>query len=117
MANIKTFKWCTQVQNGGGSMTSSDTVREVVFGNGYAQVASSGFNTMRRDFSVVYAGRDYRDVIAFLKEHTVKPFIWQMPNGELGLFRVKTGTIASRPISSTTQEVMSTFTEQFTSMT
>ena len=47
------FTWCTQTQGGGGAMTTENNDREVVFGNGYKQVASSGFNTTRRSFSIV----------------------------------------------------------------
>ena len=116
MAKLEQFKWCTQVQSGGGTMSTEDAVREVSFGNGYTQVASSGFNITRRSYSIVYAGRDYKEVIAFLKAHLIKPFAWQDPDGKLGLFRVKTGTISARPLSPTVQEVTATFTEQFTSM-
>ena len=117
MANLEMFKWCTQTQGGGGSMTTEDTVREVVFGNGYTQVASSGLNTTKRSFSVIYAGADYMDVISFMQRHLVKPFAWIAPDGKAGLFRVKSGTIAAKPISPTVQEVAATFVEQFTSMT
>ena len=110
------FKWCTQIQSGGGAMTSTNNDREVVFGNGYTQVASSGFNTVRREYSIVYAGTDYRQVESFMHNHRLKPFLWVMPNGQLGLFRVKTGSVAVNPISPTVQEVRATFTEQFTSM-
>lgn len=116
MANLEMFKWCTQIQSSGGSMTTEDNVREVVFGNGYTQVASSGFNTTKRSFTVVYAGTDYKDVISFMQRHLIKPFAWVAPDGNAGLFRVKTGTIAAKPISPTTQEVTATFVEQFTSM-
>lgn len=112
---IDTFKWCTQLQGGGGSMTTTNNDREVVFGNGYTQVASSGFNTVRREFSIVYAGEDYRDVMAFMNDHRIKPFIWRMPDGDLGLFRVKSETVAATPLSKSAQEVKATFIEQFTS--
>lgn len=117
MAKLDTFTWCTQVQGGGGSMTTSNNDREVVFGNGYTQVASSGFNTVRREFSIVYAGDDYRKVYKFLNEHRLVPFIWKTPDGTLGLFRVKSGSVAAKPISPTAQELTATFTEQFTNMT
>lgn len=117
MAKLEVFKWCTQIQGGGGSLTSTDTTREVVFGNGYTQVSSSGFNTFRRDYQIVYGGRDYKEVIAFLKAHVIKPFAWVTPQGDMGLFRVKSGSIGSTPLSSTVQEVSATFTEQFSSMT
>lgn len=96
-------------------MTTSNNDREVVFGNGYTQVASSGFNTVRREFTVVYAGLDYSNVLDFLNGHRIKPFIWKTPDSTLGLFRVKSGSVASTPLSPTVQEVKATFTEQFTS--
>lgn len=109
------FKWCTQIQNGGGSMTTTNSDREISFGNGYTQVASAGFNTVRRDFSIVYAGTDYKNVLEFLNDHRLKPFLWVMPDGNLGLFRVKSGTVGATPVAPTIQEVKATFTEQFTS--
>ncbi|QJT70546.1 UNVERIFIED_ASMBLY: putative minor tail protein [Shigella phage 2019SD1] len=39
-----------------------------------------------------------------------------MPDGQPGLFRVKSGSVGLTPISATVQEVKATFTEQFTSM-
>lgn len=110
------FKWCTQVQNGGGAMTVINSDREVVFGNGYTQVASAGFNTVRREFTVVYAGADYQAVLEFMHNHRLKPFLWVMPDGKLGLFRVKGGSVGATPIAPTVQEIKATFTEQFTSM-
>lgn len=97
-------------------MTTENNDREVVFGNGYKQVASSGFNTVRRSFAIVYAGSDYAKVITFLNGHRLKPFLWVAPDGRLGLFRVKSGTVAAAPISPTVQEVKATFEEQFTSL-
>lgn len=117
MPTLDEFKWCTQIQSGGAAMTVTNNDREVVFGNGYTQVASSGFNTTRREFNVVYAGIDYKDVLAFMHSHRLKPFMWVMPDGSPGLFRVKSGSVGATPISSTVQEVKATFTEQFTSMT
>lgn len=110
------FTWCTQTQGGGGAMTTENNDREVIFGNGYKQVASSGFNTTRRSFSIVYAGKDYKKVIDFLNGHRLKPFLWVMPDGNLGLFLVKSGTVSASPVSPTVQEVKATFEEQFTSI-
>lgn len=117
MAKLTQFEWCTQVQGGGGTMTTSNNDREVAFGNGYTQVASSGFNTERRDFAIVYAGKDYKAVYDYLRSHRITPFIWKTPDGSLGLFRVKSNTIGMKPISPTVQEVTATFTEVFTNMT
>ena len=114
---LNEFKWCTQIQNGGGGLTTENNDREVVFGNGYRQVASSGFNTVRRVYSVVYGGEDFRAVYTFMNEHRLKPFLWVAPDGVLGLYRVRSGSVAATPISSTVQEIRATFEEQFTSMT
>lgn len=110
------FTWCTQLNNGGGGMTTTNNDREIVFGNGYRQKASAGFNTERREFNISYAGSDYRKVKTFLSDHRIKPFLWRMPDGEYGLFTVKTGSVAMNPISATVQEVKAVFTEEFTSM-
>lgn len=110
------FTWCTQIQSGGGVMTTTNNDREVVFGNGYRQKGSSGFNTERREFAIAYAGRDYLAVKQFMSSHRIKPFLWKTPDGSLGLFTVKAGTIGLTPISPTVQEVKATFTEEFTSM-
>lgn len=110
------FTWCTQIQSGGGVMTTTNNDREVIFGNGYRQKASSGFNTERREFSIVYVGNDYKAVKAFMTDHRLKPFLWKTPDGSFGLFTVKAGTVGLTPISRTAQEVKATFTEEFTSM-
>lgn len=117
MAKLDTFKWCTQIQGGGGAMSTTDNVREVIFGNGYRQVASAGFNTTRREYAIVYAGSDYYDVYTFLKNHLLKPFAWTAPDGELGIYRVKSGSLASSPIAPDAHEITCTFTQEFTSMT
>ena len=110
------FTWCTQTQGGGGAMATENNDREVSFGNGYKQVASSGFNTVRRVYTVVYAGTDYKKVLEFMHKHRLKPFLWVAPDGVLGLYRVKSGSVGSSPVSATVQEAKATFEEQFTSM-
>lgn len=112
---IDTFKWCTQLQSSGGGMNTESDIRSASFGSGYEQVAISGFNTTRREFSIVYAGNDYRDVYSFMINHLANPFIWQSPSGDLGLFIVKQNSITMTPVSPTVQEVKATFREQFTS--
>ncbi|QGF21240.1 minor tail protein [Citrobacter phage HCF1] len=112
---IDTFKWCTHLQSSGGGMVTENDIRTVSFGSGYEQVAISGFNTTRREFAIVYAGNDYRDVYSFLIEHVANPFIWRAPSGDLGLFIVKQNSITMTPVSATAQEIKATFREQFTS--
>lgn len=113
---IDTFKWCTQIQNGGGGMTVTNNMRSVVMGNGYRQVASSGLRTNRRQFSVVYGGYDYLEVLDFLYAHVDTPFIWTPPDGRPGVFIVLPDSIAMGPKSRDIQEVTCSFTEQFTSV-
>ena len=116
MATLDEFNWCTQIQNSGGTMTTENNDREVVFGNGYKQVASSGFNTERREFTIVYAGKDWKAVKAFCTNHRIKPFLWMPPDEQLGLFIVKSGSVALTPIAPGINEIRATFSEQFTSM-
>lgn len=116
MAVIDEFTWCTQIQNGGGVMSTENNDREVSFGNGYNQVAASGFNTERREYTIVYGGREWAQVKAFVSGHRLKPFIWMPPDGVLGLFIVKRDTVALTPIAGGLNEVRATFKEQFTSM-
>lgn len=112
---IDTFTWCTQVQGNGGAMSVTNNVRSVSMGNGYRQVASSGRNTNRREFAIVYGGQDYLEVLDFLLAHTYKPFIWTPPDGRIGIFTVKADTIGSSVKFQTIQELTCTFTEEFTS--
>lgn len=116
MANLDTFSWCTQIQNGGGVMSTTNNDRSAAFGNGYTQVASSGYNTERREFAIVYGGKDWAEVKNFCSSHRLKPFAWLPPDGVIGLFIVKRDTVALTPIAGGLNEVRATFVEQFTSM-
>lgn len=116
MATLDQFTWCIQLQNGGGSVTTTNNDREVVFGNGYRQRASSGFNTTRREMQIVYSGKDYKTVYDFLQAHRLKPFAITPPDGRIGIFIVKSDSVSLNPVSKTVQEVKATISEQFTSM-
>lgn len=110
------FKWCVQVQNGGGQMTTTNNDRAVSFGNGYQQVGSSGFNTERREFEITYAGSKYAEVLAFLRSHRLVPFAFQPPGDTIGIFILKSDTLTTNPITGNLLEVKCTIVEQFTSM-
>lgn len=116
MAKLEMFKWCTQVQNSGAQMQTENNDRQVQFGNGYRQKASSGYNTTRRQFAIVYAGADYLKVYDFLNSHRLKPFAWTPPDGRLGIFTTQANSLSLKPVSNGVQEVNATFTEEFTSM-
>lgn len=116
MATLDTFGWCTQVQGGGGSLTTTNNDRSIQFGNGYMQLASSGFNTTRREYSVVYAGEDFMAVYDFCDSHRIKPFAWTPPDGKIGIWIVKPNSLGAKPVSRDVMEINVTFMEQFTSM-
>lgn len=113
---VDVFKWCTQVNSSGGSMTTANNIRSISMGNGYRQVASSGRNVSRRDFSIVYGGRAWSEVLDFVNAHITKPFIWTPPDGKAGVFIVKADSVTMTPVfKNKIHEVKCTFTEQFTS--
>lgn len=116
MAALDTFSWCTQVQGGGGSLTTTNNDRSIQFGNGYMQLASSGFNTTRRECSVIYAGEDFMAVYDFCDSHRIKPFAWTPPDGKIGIWVVKPNSLGAKPVSRDVMEINVTFMEQFTSM-
>lgn len=98
-------------------MTTENNDREVVFGNGYRQRASSGYNTERRVMTIVYVGKDYLSVKDFLSAHRIKPFAYTPPDNRIGIFVVQPGSVALKPISKGVQEVTATISESFSSMT
>lgn len=110
---IDTFTWCVQVQGAGGTAVSNN-VRSVIMGNGYEQLASSGRNTNRREYSLVYAGKDYIDVYDFLLAHVTKPFIFTPPDGRISIFTTKPDTVSLTVVSGKIQAVNCTLREQFT---
>lgn len=115
MAKVKEFTWCTQIQNNGGAVSVSNNIRVAQFGNGFRQIASSGRNTNRREFNIVYGGKDYLDVLDFIQEHTLKKFLWVPPDGRIGLFVVLPDSINAKPVSNGLQEITARFSEEFTS--
>lgn len=111
---IDVFNWCVQVQDGGGGMTTSNNVRSVSYGNGYQQRGSSGYNTVRREYTVTYAGADWIDVYDFLNQHLFTPFIFPAPDGRDGLFvttadSVSTSVIGKNGLCSLSAKVTEVF--------
>ena len=113
---IDVFKWCVQIQNSGGAMSVTNNDRQVQFGNGYRQVASSGFNTERREFAIVYFGRDWKEVRDFLRDHRLKPFAFTPPGGDIGIFVLKPDSLSTTPFSNDLLEVKCSIVEHFTSV-
>lgn len=111
---LDVFKWCVQVQDGGGTMSTTNNDREVVFGNGFRQKGSAGFNTERREFQIVYVGEDFADVREFLRNHRLKPFAFTPPNDRIGIFTMKADTLTTQPVSSKMNIVKCSIVEEFT---
>ena len=97
-------------------MSVSNNIRSIQMGNGFRQVASSGINTKRREFSIVYGGTDWLNVVDFLNGHVFKPFAWTPPDGRVGVFIVVADSVRANPVfKGRIHEVTATFSEQFTS--
>ena len=114
---LDSFNWCVQTQNSGGSMTSTNNVRMVSYGNGYQQRGSQGFNTFRRSFTINYIETDWADVYEFIIGHLITPFYFLPPDNKPGLFVVKADSITLTPTGKANLNyVGATFEEVFTSM-
>lgn len=113
---LHSFKWCVQVQDSGGAMSVTNNDRQVQFGNGYRQVASSGFNTERREYTISYVGSDWAEVREFLRGHRLTPFAFQPPEDRLGVFLLKPDTLSTQPIGRGNLIVKCTIVEAFTAV-
>lgn len=113
---IDTFKWCVQSQEGGGGMTVTNNDREVQFGNGFRQVASSGFNTERREYVITYVGQDFKEVRQFLRDHRLKPFAFTPPEDRIGIFLLKPDSLTTTPIGRGLLVVKCSIVESFTAV-
>lgn len=110
------FTWCVQVQNGGGAMTTTNSNREVAFGNGFVQLGSAGFNTEKREYVITYVGKDFAAMRKFMRDHMIKPFAFTPPNDTIGIFTTKPDSIKANPISRNMLEISCSIVERFTAM-
>ncbi|WP_085000939.1 phage tail protein [Cronobacter sakazakii] len=111
---IKTFSWPTQIQSGmQGEYTA--TVRRAKFGDGYEQVAADGINPEFQSWPVVMTGTrsEMLAVLAFVRRHVAKSFIWTAPNDETSLWRVDPESIRSTPLSSNVMTINATFKQAY----
>lgn len=113
---LDVFKWCVQIQNGGGVMSATNNDRGIQFGNGYQQNASSGFNTERREYKIVYGGEDFAEVREFLRNHRLKPFAFTPPYDRIGIFILKADSLGATPVGGGMLEINATIVEQFTAV-
>ncbi|MGO2345358.1 MAG: phage tail protein [Providencia sp.] len=111
---IEEFKWRTQIQDSP-SGEFKHRVKQVEFGDGYKQVAGDGINTETQSWSFTYTGQktEVMPIFNFIRQHTVKSFIWVPPFGEKGLYRVKADSITLKPIGGQTLTISATFEQAF----
>lgn len=90
----ETFSW---IADKGPSGEFTYRTRTAQFGDGYAQVVSDGINAESQSWPLTFTGMK-ADVVAirdFLRRHGgAKSFLWTPPNGDLGLYRCKTFSLA-----------------------
>jgi len=96
----------------GETVDVNDRSRSSQFGDGSTQTALEGINPFTLTVPVSWAGEvsTGREIIDFLKSHITIPFKMVPPAGELGLYKVKSGTIKYSVISTHYMKV--TFTAE-----
>ncbi|CDH06198.1 hypothetical protein XBO1_2180001 [Xenorhabdus bovienii str. oregonense] len=52
-------------------------------------------------------------IFQFIRNHTVKSFIWRPPFGEKGLYRVKSDSITMTPMAGGIMKISATFEQAF----
>lgn len=111
---IETFRWQTQIQ-AGMQGEYAYAVRKAKFGDGYEQASADGINSEMQSWPVNMSGRneDMLPVLAFMRAHVTKSFIWTTPNGEKCLWRVDPETIRSQPLSRDVMTVSATFKQAY----
>ncbi|KPD01936.1 phage tail protein [Moellerella wisconsensis] len=111
---IEEFKWRTQTQDAP-TGEFRHRIKEVEFGDGYKQVAGDGINTETQSWPFTYTGQkaEVMPIFNFIRQHTVKSFIWVPPFGEKGLYRVKADSITLKPIGGSMITIAATFEQAF----
>lgn len=90
-------------------------VRTVQFGDNYEQIADDGINpeTITFPISFIQHNRVALPVLAWLRAHRTKAFIFTPPNGIKGLYRVVPDSIAALPISKNVSRISATLKEVY----
>ncbi len=111
---MEEFKWRTQIQDSP-SGEFKHRIKEIEFGDGYKQVAGDGINPESQTWLFAYMGLkdEVMSIFKFIRQHTIKSFIWTPPFGEKGLYRVKADSISMIPISGGVMKLTATFEQAF----
>ncbi|WP_406850549.1 phage tail protein [Candidatus Arsenophonus nilaparvatae] len=108
------FRWRTQIQD---SPTGEyrHRVKEVEFGDGYKQVSAEGINPESQSWPFSYLGKkaDVMPIFDFIRQHTIKSFIWMTPFGVKGVYRVKADSIKMTPVARDVMKISARFEEAF----
>ena len=99
------------------ALSETPRVREVRFGDGYAQAAADGLNAVPRTYRAVFAARPNADIDtirAFLRARAGhEPFLFAPP-GESAAIRWRCKEWSVRRVSATHRTLSATFVEDFT---
>ncbi|KFK92857.1 MULTISPECIES: phage tail protein [unclassified Serratia (in: enterobacteria)] len=109
---IETFTWRTQGLSEG---SYAQRVRTAQFGDGYKQVTGNGINIETQTWPLSFSGQkaEILPLLAFVRAHTTKSFVWTPPFGEKGLYRVVADSIKTTPIGGHVVAVSVTFEQAF----
>ncbi|MFC0225690.1 phage tail protein [Serratia aquatilis] len=109
---IETFTWRTQGQPEG---SYAQRVRSAQFGDGYKQVSGNGLNIETQSWPLSFSGQraEILPILAFVRRHTTKSFIWTPPYGEKGLYRVVADSIRAMPVGGTVVAISAIFEQAF----
>lgn len=96
---IESWRWAI---GAGDTVEVNDRSRSSQFGDGSTQTVLEGVNPFTLTVPISWAGdvATGREIIAFLKSHFTIPFKMVPPAGELGLYKVKSGTVKYSVVSS-----------------
>lgn len=105
---LETFRWQTQGTPQG---IFNHRVRSVQFGDGYTQVSGDGINPETQSWPLSFTGteKEMQPILAFVRGHTIKSFIWTPPCGVAGLYRVKADSIRLTSVGGQVVTVEATF--------
>ncbi|SFO05993.1 phage tail protein [Xenorhabdus japonica] len=111
---IEEFKWRTQIQDSP-SGEFKHRIKTVEFGDGYKQVSGDGINPESQSWPYSYLGikEEVAPIFQFIRQHTLKSFIWTTPYGEKGLYRVKADSITIIPMSGGVMKISAIFEQAY----
>lgn len=104
------FSWKIQVQDRA-ELSYTQNVREVKFGDNYAQISGVGMNIDNEKWALSWTNERVvsLDILNFLKNHITKSFLWTNPHGSQQIYRVVRDSIKSTLISNNVMTISAEF--------